>query len=179
MLDRLSVRRRALVSSAAYTMLVALVTALGYLTFRAVSERRQPSDAPADTETVPLVEFDNFSSRLERSSDSERISISLRLRLTAPSQIETQVYIVARNDRVAPKLWGVWPTQGPEGAITSGGHFRDGNAKTGEPIPLTSSWMRITGAIAHPLGAPPYETVTVYVIGPNGDVLLARPFALP
>src|SRR5437870_743081 len=88
MLDALSPRWRRLLGSLAYSALVAVVAGLGYLTFRATTERHDTAAKSAatagDSETIPLVEFDAFSSRFERSSDSERISVSFRLRLTAP-----------------------------------------------------------------------------------------------
>jgi hypothetical protein len=179
MLERLTSKRRALFSSVAYTTLVALVVVLAYLTFRGAEKSREIVSSPENIEDRPLVEFDQYASRLERSSDSERVNVSLRLRLTAPGNLDCQVFIVARNDRVEPKLWGVWPPQGPEGAITAGGHFRGGEAKGGEALTLTTGWTRVSGSIAHPLGAPPFETVMVYVVGPRGEVLLARPFPLP
>lgn len=178
MLERLTPRRRALFNSIAYTTLVALVAGLAYLTFRGTDNRDEIASTPADPDTVPLVEFDHYASRLERSSDSERVSVSLRLRLTAPASLDCQVFIVARNDRVEPKLWGVWPPQGPEGALTAGGHFRGGEAKGGEALTLSTGWTVVSGSITHPLGAPPFETVMVYVVGPHGEVLLARPFPL-
>ena len=49
---------------------------------------------------------------------------------------------------------------------------------TGQAVSLTSRWTRISGAIDHPLGRPPFDEVMVYVVGPQGEVLLARPFAL-
>jgi hypothetical protein len=181
MLESLSPRWRRLLSSVAYTALVAFVAGLGYLTFHAISERRGSTEGSpvtdAEGETIPLVQFDGFTSRLERSSDAERINVSLRLRLTAAGSLDCQLYVVARNDHTTPKLWGVWPTQGPDGAITAGGHFR-GGAKSGEPITLTTSWTRISASILHPPGLAAYETVALYVIGPKGDILLARPFAL-
>ncbi len=178
MFEGMSTRRRALLNSLAYTGLVALVAGLAYLTFRATTLRQESADIGRDNDVVPLVELDNLTSRVERSSDSERIGFSLRLRITAPGRLEAQVFVVARNDRVAPKLWGVWPTQGPSGAITTGGHFRS-EAQSGERLELTQSWTKITGSIAHPLGAPAYESLMVYVVGPKGEVLLSRPYALP
>lgn len=177
-----SPRWRRLISSLAYSGLVALVVGLGYLTFRTVSERRQRADntgEPAvESAAIPLVDFDNFSTRREKSSDAERLSVSLRLRLTAPGSLSCYVYVVARNDHVTPKLWGVWPTQGPDGAVSAGGHFRSNNPTTGETITLTPSWTRISAAISHPPGQPPFDTVMVYVVSAKGEILLARPFAL-
>ena len=182
MLDSLSPRWRRLLSSLAYSALVAVVAGLVYLTFRATTERHstaeKSADMTAESETMPLVDFDNFSSRIERSSDSERISVSLRLRLTAAGSLACHVYVVAHNDHVSPKLWGVWPTQGPDGALTAGGHFRGSNSDSGEPVILIPGWTRITASIAHPPGQAPYEMVMVYVVGPTGNVLLARPFTL-
>ena len=182
MFQSLSPPWRRLISSLAYSGLVAVVVALGYLTFRAVSERRQRAESPgepaAESEAIPLVDFDNFSTRREKSSDGERLSVSLRLRLTAPGSLPCYIYIIARNDRATPKLWGVWPTQGPDGAVSAGGHFRGNNPTTGEAVTLAPSWTRINASISHPPGQPPFDTVMVYVVSATGEILLARPFAL-
>ncbi len=182
MLRAPSPRWRPVLNSVAYTLLVALVAGLGYLTFRAVDEHRHKAEpngeGAAEPASVALVDFDSFMTRRERSSDVERLSVSLRLRLTAPGTLDSYLYILARNDRVSPRLWAVWPPQGPDGAVTPGGHFRGNTPTTGEPVKLTSSWTRITASIEHPPGQPPFDTVMVYVVSPKGEILLARPFAL-
>jgi hypothetical protein len=182
MFGSLSPRWRRLLSSLAYSALVALVAGLGYLTFRTVSEHRHGGESNGDANVEPtnpsLVDFDGFSTRRERSSDTERLAISLRLRLTAPGSIDSYVFVVARNDHVSPRLWAVWPQQGPGGAVTAGGHFRGSSPTTGEPVKLTPSWTRITASVVHPPGRPPFETVLVYVVTARGDILLSRPFAL-
>jgi hypothetical protein len=178
----MSPRWRRYISSLAYSALVALVAGLGYLTFRAASERHRGGDTPgevgAEQGGVALVEFESFSTRREKTSDAERLNVSLRLRLTVPGSIDSYVYILARNDHVSPKLWAVWPPQGPAGALTAGGHFRGNAPATGEPVKLTSSWVRINASIDHPPGQPPFDMVMVYVVSSKGDVLLARPFSL-
>ena len=182
MFRSLSPRWRPIVSSLAYTGLVALVAGLGYLTFRAASEHRRGGEAngeaAAEPSSVSLVDFDSFLTRREKTSDSERLSVSLRLRLTTPGTIDTYIYILARNDHVSPRLWAVWPPQGPNEAVTQGGHFRGTTPTTGTPLKLAPSWTRITASIDHPPGQPPFDTVMVYVVSPKGDILLARPFAL-
>lgn len=182
MFASLSPRWRRLISSVAYGALVALVTGLGYLTFRAVSERRHRADVSGETTAeqgmTPLLDVANFSARQERSSDGERLAISLRLRLTAPGSVDCYVYVLARNDHVSPKLWAVWPSQGPGGAVTAGGHFRSTSPTTGEAVKLSPSWTRLSATLDHPSGQPPFDTVMVYVVSPQGDILLARPFAL-
>ncbi|MFQ5666060.1 MAG: hypothetical protein ACE5I7_06465 [Candidatus Binatia bacterium] len=178
----MSARWRRPVSSVAYSALVALVVALGYLTFHAVSERgRALQDmAVASTErgAVLSVEIANFSARQEKSSDSERLTVSLRMRLTAPGTMNSYVYVLARNDHASPKLWAVWPHQGRGGAVTAGGHLRTNSPKTGEPVHLSSRWTRVTATLAHPPGRAPFETVMVYVVSPKGEIVLSRPFAL-
>ncbi len=182
MWQSLAPRWRRLISSVAYSALVALVSVLGYLTFRAVSERRHgtaaSSDAAAGGETTPLFDVANFSARRERSSDGERLSVSLRLRLTRAGSVDAYVYVLARNDHVSPRLWAVWPTQGPGGVVTAGGHLRTHNPGSGEAVTLTPSWTRVTATLDHPSGRPPFDVVHVYVVSPRGEILLARPFAL-
>jgi hypothetical protein len=118
-----------------------------------------------------------FSARREKSSDVERLNVSLRLRLTAAATIDCYVYMLARNEHLSPKLWVVWPAQAG-GAVTAGGHFRGGSPPTGESVQLTSSWTRIDATLQHPPGQPPFDTVTLYVLNARGEVLLERPFAL-
>lgn len=181
MLQSLSPRWRRLISSLAYTALVALVAGSGYLTLNAIRERRQGTDkgnAASEPATAPLIELANFAARREKSTDSERLSVTLRLRVTATGTVDCFVYVLARNDHVAPKLWAVWPTQGPGGAVTAGGHFGPNDPTTGQAVTLTTSWVRISATLDHPLGQAPFDTVMVYVVGPNGEILLSRPFAL-
>jgi len=182
MFESLSPRGRRLLNSLGYAALVALVIGLGYLTFRAVSERRQKAEttteASAEPAPIPLVDFDSFSTRRERSSDSERLNVSLRLRVTAAGTVDCYVFVLARNDHVTPKLWAVWPTQGPGGAVSTGGHFRGSSPASGQPVQLTSRWTRISASVDHPSGQPPFDEVMVYVVSPKGEILLARPFAV-
>jgi hypothetical protein len=176
----LSPRSRKFLNSIAYSLLVALVTVLGYLTFRAVSERRHGAagSEEAEPETTPFFDIANFAARQERSADAERLTVSLRVRLTKPGSIDAYVYVLARNDHVSPRLWAVWPTQGPGGVVTAGGHLRTQNPASGEALKLSPSWTRITATLDHPPGRPPFDTVYLYLVDPNGEILLARPFAL-
>ncbi len=179
MFASLAPRWRRLLNSVAYTVLVALAAGLGYLTYEATTHRhgQQPGNEAPETVPMPLIDISNFSARREKSSDAERLSVALRLRLTAPAEVDCFVYVVARNARASPKLWAVWPTEAA-GAITAGGHFRGGTPPTGAPLQLTSGWTRLNATLQHPLGQPPFDTVTVYVVGTKGEVLLERPFAL-
>jgi hypothetical protein len=172
-------RWRHVISSLAYTALVALAAGLGYLTFRATTHRNgpQPGSEPSESITLPLIDVSAFSARREKSSDAERLNVSLRLRLTTGTPVDCYVYILARNEHVSPKLWVVWPTPAIR-AVTAGGHFRGGIPPTGEPVQLTSSWTRISATLEHPPGQPPFDTVTLYVLNARGEVLLERPFAL-
>jgi hypothetical protein len=179
MFESLTPRWRGLINSVAYAALVAVAAGLGYLTFRATARHHglpAGSEAP-ESITVPLIDVTAFSARREKSSDAERLNVSLRLRLTARVSADCYVYMLARNQRVSPKLWAVWPLQAA-GAVTTGGHFRGGTPPTGEPVQLTSSWTRINATLPHPPGQPPFDTVTVYVLNARGEVLLERPFTL-
>ncbi len=188
MFESLPPRWRPLVNSLAYSTLVALVIGLGYFTFLAISEHRHGTEAAGRSATgttessepspLPLVEFDNFSTRREKSSDGERLQVSLKLRLNAPAVMNCYVFVVAHNDHTSPKLWAVWPTQGPGGAITGAGHFNSSNPAAGQLVTLASSWTRINATLDQPPGKPPFDTVMVYVVSPKGEILLARPFAV-
>lgn len=178
MFQSLAPRWRRLINSLAYTALVAVAAGLGYLTFRATERRNEPrpTSEVADI-TLPLIDVSAFSARSEKSSEIERLNLSLRLRLTAHATVDCYVYILARNAHVVPKLWAVWPAQA-SAAVTAGGHFRGGSPPTGEPVQLTSSWTRVSATLQHPPGQPPFDTVTVYVLNARGEVLLERPFPL-
>lgn len=160
-------------------LLVAVAAGLGYLTYQATTHRHgpQPGAEIPESVTVPLIDLGSFSARREKSSDAERLNVSLRLRLTTHAEVDCFVYLVARNVHVSPKTWAVWPTQAAE-AVTAGGHFRGGTPPTGEPMRLTSGWARLNATLQHPPGHAPFDTVTVYVVSPKGEVLLERPFAL-
>jgi len=188
MFESLSPRWRAVVNSVAYSALVALVIGLGYFTFRAIKERRSNEAASGaaaaagsdagEAAALPLVELDNFSTRREKSSDGERLQVSLKLRLSAAASMDCYVFVLARNDHAAPKLWAVWPTQGPGGAITSGGNFTSSNPAAGQAVTLNGGWLRLNASVDHPFGKPPFDTVVVYVVSPKGQILLSRPFAV-
>jgi len=182
MLQSLSPWWRRLINSIAFGALVIVVTVLGYLTFRAVSERRHgaatTAEAPAPEDATPLFDIANFAVRQERSADAERLTVSLRIRITKPGPLDAYVYVLARNDHVSPRVWAVWPTQGPGGVVTSGGHLRTQDPASGEAVTLSPSWTRISATLDHPPGRPPFDTVYVYLVDPKGEILLARPFAL-
>jgi hypothetical protein len=179
MFQNLSPHARRLINSAAYSALVVLAIGLGYLTFHAISERRQHgAETAAAGDVMPLLDLSSFSARNEKSSDGERLNVAFRIRLTAPDNLSCFVYIIARNDHVAPRLWAVWPTQGPGGAVSAGGHFRGGTPSTGQALQLSPSWTRVSATIPHPRGEPPFDTAIIYIVTATGEVLLERPFAL-
>ena len=182
MLQSLSPQWRRVLSSLAYSALVAVVAGLGYLTFQAINERRHGTEAgtevAAEPADVALIDFNGFSARRSKGADVERLSVSLRLRLNAPGNLDCYVYFMARNDQVSPKVWAVWPTQGPGGAVTSGGHFRGTSPTTGAPVTLTASWTRITASFDQPPDRPAFNTILVFVVSPKGEILLSRPFAM-
>jgi len=171
-------KTRRLLSSLAYTALVAVVAGLGYLTYEVISRKQAPTQTSDDPGPGAIIDVDAFTTRLVQTSEGERLNVVLRLRLTRPGTVECHVYFVARNDRVAPKLWAVWPPESARTNVTGGGHFTGGAAPTGQPITLGTSWIRIAGSVAHPAGRPPFETVVLYVVAHNGQVLLARPFSV-
>jgi hypothetical protein len=179
MFKSLTPRWRGVVSSLTYTALVATAAALGYLTFRATQHPNgaENVEAAAESAAAPLIEFSGFSARREKSSDAERLNVTVRLRLTTRTTIDCYIYIVARNEHVSPKLWVVWPVPAIS-AVTTGGHFRGSTPPTGEPIKLTSGWVRLNATLQHPVGQAPFDTVSLYVVGAKGEILLERPFPL-
>ncbi len=176
----LSPRARLWLNSVGYSVLVAVVAGLGYLTFRAVTEQRQASTHAGEVSeaAIPLLDLDRFSSRREKSSDMDRLHVSFRIRLTAPASIEASVFVVARNDQASPRIWAVWPPQEPGDAVSAGGHLRQPKPGSGHKLTLSTHWTRVIASFDHPPSRPPFDTVMVYVVNANGDILLARPFAL-
>ncbi|MFN8625908.1 MAG: hypothetical protein U0587_08005 [Candidatus Binatia bacterium] len=170
-------RQKRLLSSLSYAALVALAAVLGYLTYRATQQRPGGDQVAEPVAPAPLIELSGFSARREKSSDAERLTVALRMRLSARAPIDCYVYVVARNEHASPKLWVPWPEEAAR-ALTTGGHFRGSSPPSGQAIRLTSSWTRINATIPHPVGRPPFDTVTVYLVGPQGEILLERPFAL-
>lgn len=170
-------KTRRLLSSLAYTALVAVVAGLGYLTFEVISRKQAAGPSTDDSGPGATIDVDAFTTRVVQTSEGERLNVALRLRLLRPGTLECHVYLVARNDRVTPKLWAVWPPESAGTNVTGGGHFSGGAAPTGERISLGTGWFRISGSMVHPTGRPPFETVVLYVVARNGQVLLARPFS--
>src|SRR5262245_19690903 len=98
MLQSLPPGWKRLVSSLALGGLVGLVIGLGYLSFRVANARRQGrvgSAASADVVTLPLVDVSGFASRREKGSGSERLTVSVKLRLSAPGLVDCFVYVLA------------------------------------------------------------------------------------
>ena len=161
-----------------YTSLVALVAGLGYLTFQTVSDQREHAEAAREgpeQATLPLVELGGYLPRHEKSSDLERLNVTVRARINAPGTMDCWIFVVARNDRVSPKLWAAWP-KGAEAAVTGGGHFRGNDPGAGYPVTLSSSWIRINASLDHPPGKQPFDTVMVYVVNAKGEIVLVRPY---
>lgn len=177
-------RGRQFFSSLAYSALIAVVAGLGYLTFVAINHPTQGAQGgeglgeSSQAGSIPLVESDGFSPRIEKSSDMERLNVSVQLRINAPGSMDAWLFVVARNDEVSPKLWAAWP-QGAHAAITTGGHFRGSSPGAGYPTTLTSSWTRVHASIDHPPGAVPFDTAMIYVVNAKGQIVLARPYPLP
>lgn len=122
------------------------------------------------------IEFDHFSARREHSAEGDRLSVSLRVRTTQSVSLPSYLFLVARNDQATPKLWAIWPTQPPGPAITASGHFHGATPTTGYSLTLSDQWARVNATIPHPTGATTFDTVDVYVVDPDGRILLARPF---
>lgn len=169
--------QKRLVGSLAYTALVAVVAALGYLTLRLAHQEPLPEE-PLPADLGALVEFQNFQARREKTDAGAQIHISIQLRTSASRPIPVQVFFLAKPSSPGSKHFGVWPTVGADGVVTAGGHVRGGSSSSAAELTLTRSWTRLLGAIPEPSPGPRFDTVVVYVVGPRGGVLLARPFAL-
>jgi hypothetical protein len=177
MVRRLSSSWRRLLTSVAYTALVAVVAALAYMTFANFRSNRDVELSEGPEQSQPI-ELGNFSTRIEKTAKSERLVVSFKARLTSMSSLDVYVYVAARNDHSTPQIWAVWPPQPPAGAFTQGGHFRSHDPTTGYALTLVDSWQRITAPIAQARRSVPFDTVIVYVVAADGKILLARPFAL-
>jgi hypothetical protein len=137
-----------------------------------------PSPAPSSFDrSRPLIEFDRFSARWEKSETGERLSASLRLRTSHSEGLQSFVFVVTRNDNVEPRRWSIWPPQGPGPAISVGGHFHGATPTTGHSLILVDDWTRITATMEETPTAI-FDTVVVYVVDPQGRVLLSRPFRI-
>lgn len=158
-------------------MLVAAVAALAYLTF-ARWQLGPAEDGAEDEPPSQPIELGNFSTRIERTGKTERLVVSFEARLSTTASREVYIYVAARNDHSTPQVWAVWPPQPPPGAFTPGGHFRSRDPTTGHSLRLDNSWQRITAPIVQPRQGVSFDTVIVYVVGKDGEILLARPFAL-
>jgi hypothetical protein len=169
-LSREEIRRRDRVAA---LLLLILIVALGV----ALLVRRYDTEAPAQQARMQheAIEFDRFSARRERSAEGDRLTIALRLRTTMGVSLPCYVFVLARNDQVTPKVWAIWPPQPPGAAVTAGGHFNSTSPGTGQPVTLSDRWERITATIPHPPGTT-FDGVEVYVVDPDGRILLARPF---
>jgi len=180
MSERLSPRSIRLLSSLGYAALVALVASLAYLTYQIGIDQRDHGIVDSENgirSTLPLVELEGYLPRHEKSSDMERLIVSIRLRLNAPGTLDCWVFVVARNDHVTPKLWAAWPAAA-SAAITAGGHFRGNQPRAGYPVKLISGATRVDATFEHSSGAPPFETVMIYVVNEAGEIMVARPYSV-
>ena len=158
-----------------------LLVALAFLAAYVLQVRRDDLLAPAEVtpaEPSAPIELDRFSARLEKTNDIERLAVSVHLRATAAESLGCFVFVVARSERGARKTWAIWPPSSPGMAISAGGHFHAAHPATGHPLTLTSAWERIDAVLPLRKGQPPFDTVALYVVADNGNILLSRPFAL-
>jgi hypothetical protein len=169
-------RRRIPLVAPPLAALIAIIVAASW--WLAWSRSRPPSTSTAAAMRPGVgaaVEFDRFSARHERNETEERLSVSLRLRQSGGTPRRCFLFVVARNDRLAPKLWAIWPPQAPGPAITAGGHFHGATPTTGYSFLLTEDWQRVTATVPE-TSTRSFDTVVVYVVGEDGRLLLSRPF---
>ncbi len=171
-------RRKRLFSSLAYSALVGVVAALGYFTLQILESAPREEQAPPAADPAALVEFEGFSARYESINEQRRLRVSIRLRAATTKPLDCQVYFVAKGERTNGQQFAVWPTLGPGGPFSSGGHFRGGPISHGAPVHLTQAWQRVSGDMPLPSPGSTFNTVTLYVFGPRGEVFLSRPFNL-
>jgi len=170
------IRRR---DQLAALLLLLLIAALGV----AVVLRRsvfETDDQPIQRARTQhdAIEFERFSARRERSPEGDRLSISMRLRTSMSVSLPCYVFVVARNDQASPKLWAIWPPQPAGPAITAGGHFHGASPSSGYAVTLSDQWERIDATVPHPSGGLTFDTVEVYIVDPEGRILLSRPFRI-
>jgi hypothetical protein len=166
-------RRDQLAAPLLLALLVALVAAV---LFRRSLIGQPPLPQQARLQQRDAVLFERFSARHERIDDTDMLSVSLRLRTSASVSLPCYVFVVARNDQASPKVWAIWPPQPPGPAITASGHFHGATPSMGSSITLSDQWERLTASIPQPSGSAPFDTVSIYVVDPEGRILLARPF---
>ena len=138
---------------------------------------KSPVESPQLSGQPPaIIQFDRFSAHRQQNAEGDRLVATLRLRTDRTEDVECFVFIVARNDRVRPRLWSIWPREAAGPVVTAGGHFHGSTPSTGYRLLLRDSWIRVTASVPDPAGNASYDTVVVYVLDPGGRILLARPF---
>jgi len=124
------------------------------------------------------IEASRFSARLEKTDETERLTISVRLRANTPTPIDCYVFVVASSTHAAQRTWAIWPVENPGFAISAGGHFHAADPSSGHHLLLARTWTRVDATFPRTPRQPPFDSVVVYVVDRTGEVLLARPFAL-
>jgi hypothetical protein len=172
MQTRADIRRRDRVAALVLLVLIAALTL-------ALVLRRSVFDDVDVLESAKLhqaIEFGRLSARRERSAEGDRLTVIMRVRTTMGVSLPCYVFVLARNDQATPKQWAIWPPQAPGAAVSAGGHFNSSSPMTGHPVTLTDQWERIAATIPQPNAGPPFDDIEVYVVDPDGRILLARPF---
>ena len=170
-----TVARRDLVAALLLVALLAAVAGLVVARRTLLDEGPPPAADPRQQRDAVL--FDRFAVRRERSDEGDRLSLSLRLRTSASVSLPCFVFLVARSDQATARLFAAWPAQAQGSAVSAGGHFHGARPESGYAITLTDTWERVTATIPQPAGAP-FDVVVLYVVDPNGRILLTRPFKL-
>lgn len=156
-------------------VLLVLITALGV----ALVLRRSVFDDGDVVERARVheaIEFGRVWARRDGNADGDWLTVVMRLRTTMSVSLPCYLFVLARNDQATPKLWGIWPPQTPGSAVSAGGHFNSSSPTNGQAVTLTDQWERIEATIPQPRGALPFESIEIYVVDPDGRILLARPF---
>lgn len=166
-------RRNALLGA----LILSALAAAGSVLWRSGQIANTPTrsaPSPVATHGPNQLEYSNFAARHERSPGGDRLSVSLRLRTVGEGILPCFVFVVARSDEGDGKGWAIWPEQANGRAVTASGRFHGATPSSGFGMILTSSWEWVTStqeeSIVH------YDSVVVYVVAPDGRVLLSRPF---
>jgi hypothetical protein len=158
-----------------------LLLVLASLAIYVYQLRHTPADESVEAPNAVAgeeVALDRLDAHLEKTDDQEQLRVTLRLRGLGTDPIECYLFLVARSENSASIQWAIWPPGSPGLAISAGGHFHAAHPASGHSLLLGDSWEHIDALLPLAADQPAYDSVVVYLVRPNGNILLERPFAL-